>query len=175
MAKRDILEDSAALGFTTIVSDDMAIEFARRRKPPKPFVRQPVQLKDVSTKSRFGKRNPEDNLGKCIGESEIPKTDVAMDADAIGRFAMAIAERKGGGAGVTSVVNEEDMLKMCRTFEYRLNEIVKALVDMFPDEFGIGFLRSRVRPFVHSLRKEKIGYENGFEGYEYKRIFRYIG
>ncbi len=168
-------EEERILSKAVIVSNGIVIVFPNKRKLAKESEkpqREVVKLEEVDTKSRFGKRNPEDNLGNFIGESDVPKSDSKMDTDGIGEYVVALSGSRG--APVTSILNEIDLLDMCDSFDCRLHELVKSLMDSFPDDFSIGFVRSKVRPFVYSLRKEKLGYERGLDGYGYKAIFDHI-
>ncbi len=168
---------TATLNGAFLVSNDIMVIFANAKKAQerKETIRkEDIRLDDgVRTKPKYGKRNPEDNLGNCIGESDIPKSDSGMDSSDIGKYAVAVCGRKG--LGIRTILNEFDLLDMCDNFDCRLHDILKSLMEQFPEDFDIGFLRSKVRPFVYSLRKEKIGYERGIEGCGYKAIFEYIG
>lgn len=169
--------NTATLNGAFIVSNGVMILFDSKSGPQNANAvmrKEDIRLdEEVRPKPKYGKRNPEDNLGNCIGESEIPKSDSAMDSASIGKYAVAVCGKKG--LGVRTILNELDLLDMCDNFDCRLHDVLKSLMEQFPDDFDIGFLRSKVRPFVYSLRKEKIGYERGVEGCGYKAIFEYLG
>lgn len=168
--------NTVILNSAFLVSNGIMIFFSNNRPPQNANAvmrKEDIRLdEEARSKPKYGKRNPEDNLGNCIGESEIPKTDSVMDSADIGKYAMAVCGRKG--FGVRAILNEFDLLDMCDNFDCHLHDILKSLVEQFPEDFDIGFLRGKVRPFVHSLRKEKIGYERGIDGCEYRAIFEYI-
>lgn len=161
-----------------VVSDGVLIIFKKTKGPCKcQAVAEKAEIVAVPSdaakpKRRYGKRNPEDNLGNFVGESNIPKCDVSIDGDDVKECVLTLTRERDNG--IASIVNEMDMLRICRKFDYTLKELVEMLIDKFPDEFNIPFLRSRVRPFVYSLRKDKDGYEQGIEGCGYRAIFAHL-
>jgi len=134
--------------------------------------RQLIKIVNKPVKSRFSKHNPEDNLSGFIGESDVPKSDSNIDNEGIKEYIENII--KSRKSDIHSIINENDLLDICDNFDYSLKELIEALVDKFPEYFNIGFLRSKIRPFIYSLRKDKIGYESKFDGYKYKPIFEYL-
>ena len=161
-----------------IISKDIIIAFPKKTDIIRQYenslkiTKKLAKLSEDNKIKHPTKKNPEDNLGDFIGESEIPKSDDNLDRESVKEHVTLIIENRN--SDVTSILNEKDLVDICVRFSYNLREVTEALIDKFPEHFTISFLRSKVRPFIYSLKKDKIGYESRIEGYGYKPIFEYL-
>lgn len=103
-------------------------------------------------------KDPEEALGKCIGELNVGEIEKNIDCDNIYEYIKGVMEKNGDE--LASVLNRGTMLYICERYETNVKEIVTTMMERFPELANLEFLKTKVKPFVLSLQKEKLAKES---------------
>lgn len=103
-------------------------------------------------------KDPLDALGNFVSELDLDKIDADLDFENV---QSAIKDIIGeDGANAESIINEEVVYRLCKSFDYNMRQLLEMLMEKFPSTFTLGFVKSKIKPFILNLQKEKLEYQS---------------
>lgn len=116
-------------------------------------------------------KDPLDALGNFVSELDVDRIDADLDFDVARNAITDIIGEDGQNA--ESIINEETVYRLCRSFDYNIRQLLEMLMEKFPSAFTIGFVKTKMKPFILNLQKEKLEYQSAesSDRREYRAIF----
>lgn len=124
------------------------------------------------TKTKILRKNPEDNLGNVIAEIDTDKIGRDIDFAAIDSAIQSIFNRNN--IDEHKLFKEPYILEICNRFDIKIKELVETLMEHKPSVYSIAYVRKYIKPFVISVRNDKILYEQYRQRKYFRPIFNYI-
>ena len=129
----------------------------------------------AKSKSKSAKRkDPTDALPDFIAELDIDSIERGIDFESLdSMLRRAVSEND---YDLKSLVNEKLFCSLCYAYDYTVKELVKLLMEKYPANFDLKFVKTTVKPFIVKLLKAKLEYDNSNprDNRLYKSIFRYL-
>ena len=122
--------------------------------------------------SPLTKKNPEDNLGSVVAELDTDK--IARDVDYTDLRKVIDTFIKDFDNDVSKLFKEHFILDICDEFDINIRELIETLMEHEPYVFTVAFVKKYIRPFVTSLKNDKVLYDNSRNIKYYKPIFDYL-
>lgn len=118
------------------------------------------------------KKNPEDNLGNVVAELDTDK--IARDVDYVDLRRVINSYIKEVDNDISKLFKEHFILDICDEFDITIRELIETLMEHEPSVFSIQFVKKYIRPFITSIKNDKVLYDNYRSIKYYKPIFEYL-
>ena len=142
------------------------------KKKPTIVKQSDSSTKTTEKKSSRTKKNPEDNLGSVVAELDTDK--IARDVDYTDLRKVIDSFIKDFDNDVSKLFKEHFILDICDEFDINIRELIETLMEHEPYVFTVAFVKKYIRPFVTSLKNDKVLYDNSRNIKYYKPIFDYL-